>query len=93
MDSQAAFLGEDPNRAHIEYFQGVSQFLEPGLPPHLPAAMKYSLEQHPDILNLKEREAEAETNGSERTKISQAIRNLKTSLQRNMLPSYQESWT
>ncbi|OAQ57905.2 hypothetical protein VFPPC_11363 [Pochonia chlamydosporia 170] len=52
-DGFAAFMREKPDHAAVEYFQGVSQFWQPGLPTKLPAALRDKINNHPDILELK----------------------------------------
>lgn len=48
-DGFAAFRGEKPDHTAVEYFQGISQFRQPGLPTRLPAAQKDELRQLPEI--------------------------------------------
>jgi hypothetical protein len=42
VDGQAAFLGELSDHRHIEYFQSIERFWEPGLPHELPARVETS---------------------------------------------------
>ena len=43
VDGQAVFLGEQVNHSHIDYFQSLEKFREPGLPCELPAHMEEGL--------------------------------------------------
>ena len=52
VDGQAAFLGEDSDDHHVEYFQGLERFHEQGLPNKLPMARRESLRQDPHVLEL-----------------------------------------
>ena len=53
VDGQGAFLGETINHKHIDYFQGLSRFREPGLPCTLPARLEEALKQDPKLQELE----------------------------------------
>jgi len=48
VNGQAAFLGENSDHHHIEYFQGLERFQEQGLPCELPVDRRESLQQDLD---------------------------------------------
>lgn len=53
VDGQGAFLGEALDHTHIDYFQGLGQFREPGLPCKLPARLGEDLKQNPTLQELE----------------------------------------
>lgn len=53
VDGQGAFLGEPVNHKHIDFFQGLGRFLEPGLPHELPARLEAGLKQDPKYQELE----------------------------------------
>jgi hypothetical protein len=57
--SQSAFLGRAPDYTVVEYFQGLETFREAGAPPSLRSAIRVELEQNPEVVVLKKREAAA----------------------------------
>jgi hypothetical protein len=59
VNRQGAFLGRAPDYTVVEYFQGLETFREAGAPPSLPSAMRVELEQNPEVVTLKKREAAA----------------------------------
>ena len=93
VDGQAAFLGEQVDHSHIDYFQSLEKFREPGLPCELPAHIEESLRQ-----DRRRRELESEVrNYSEKGSLhlkdskKRLATYLKT-LKVNALRQYQESW-
>lgn len=54
VDGQGAFLGEALNHKHIDYFQGLGQFREPGSPCELPARVEEELKQNARLQKLTE---------------------------------------
>lgn len=54
VDGQGAFLGEATNHRHIDYFQGLSRFREPGVPCELPARLEETLKQDPKLRKLQD---------------------------------------
>jgi hypothetical protein len=59
VDRQSAFLGRAPDYTVVKYFQGLEIFREAGAPPSLPSAIRVELEQNPEVVVLKKREATA----------------------------------
>lgn len=57
-------MREKPDHAAVEYFQGVSQFWQPGLPTKLPAALRHEISMHPDIIKLQKTLEESNTSPS-----------------------------
>jgi hypothetical protein len=62
VEGLAAFLGEETDHRHVEYFQGLGRFREQGLPGKLPAdrtespteSPTESLERDPGFLELEQ---------------------------------------
>jgi hypothetical protein len=55
VNGQAAFLDEDSDDRHIEYFQGLERFHEQGLPNKLPADRREYIEQDPHVRELAQK--------------------------------------
>lgn len=55
IDTVSAVLDEEDQSNHIEYFQGYSQFYERGLPSELPAEIKESILEKPEIAEIRAR--------------------------------------
>ncbi|CAG7932841.1 unnamed protein product [Penicillium olsonii] len=55
MDTVSAVLDEADQSDHIEYFQGYVQFYERGLPSELPAEVKKSILEKPDMVRMRDR--------------------------------------
>ena len=53
VDGQGAFLGEVVNHQHVDYFQGLGRFREPGLPCELPSRLEEGLKQDPELRKLE----------------------------------------
>jgi hypothetical protein len=93
VDGQAAFLGEQVDHSHIDYFQSQERFREQGLPCELPAHVEARLKQDP---RLQELEAEVQT-GSYKDPLSlkESKRRLASylkTLRRKALHQHQEAW-
>lgn len=54
VDGQSAFLGEDADHSHIEFFQGLERFHEDGLPSKLPAKRIEELKKDPGLLQRQD---------------------------------------
>ncbi|MCJ1426427.1 hypothetical protein MMC29_004330 [Sticta canariensis] len=94
VDGQAAFLGESTDHAHIDYFQGLEKFHEPGLPCQLPAYLEHRVNRDPRLLELERTVREhspADPEGAKEAKRSLAVSCRKT-LTRLALRRYQEEW-
>lgn len=55
LDTDSAVLDEKAETNYIEYFQGYTQFREPGLPVNLPAHIEESILMLPEIEELRSR--------------------------------------
>ena len=55
VDGQAAFLVEDSDDRHMEYFQGLERFHEQGLPDKLPVARRECLRRDPHVRKLEQK--------------------------------------
>lgn len=51
-DGFAAFLGEKPDHKAVDYFQGLEQFWQPGMPVKLPVALHQKVRQQPKLLDI-----------------------------------------
>jgi len=91
VDGQAAFLGEEADHNAVEYFQGLRQFRERGLPSVLPAAKEDELQQQAEIVKLRERIASAISHG-ERSEAAKALNSLIPSLRKKALASFRVAW-
>jgi hypothetical protein len=93
VDGQGAFIGEALNHEHIEFFQGLGLFREPGLPCELPARLEHELKQKPRLQELEE-EVRRCPRGCP-TALKHAKQLLATywkTLRRVALYNYQETW-
>lgn len=62
-DGFAAFMREKPDHTAVEYFQGISQFWQPGLPTKLPAALRAEVKGSQEIAEYDRKIREAVDNG------------------------------
>lgn len=90
-DGAAAFLNEEPDHSAVEYFRGIGQFRERGMPLELPAAMRSALEQDQKVVRLRN-QANAATNKEERKKLTSQKNNRLVKLRSKRLTSYQAAW-
>ena len=93
VDGQAAFLGEQIDHSHVDYFQSLERFREPGLPCDLPAHVEERLKKDPRSLELQ---AEVQR-GSYKDAVSlkeskYSLISYKKTLRRKALREYQEGW-
>ncbi|KAJ5593222.1 hypothetical protein N7537_010126 [Penicillium hordei] len=90
----SAVLDEKEETNHIEYFQGYTQFREPGLPVNLPARIEESILMLPEIVELRKRIGELKKcdnqTGLPATKLH--YRNALIRQRRFELKRYQASW-
>ncbi|KAI9773208.1 MAG: hypothetical protein M1839_002216 [Geoglossum umbratile] len=94
-DGRQAFLDEAAQHDHVEYFQGFSKFCEKGLPHALPAEKKAALENDPQIIELRDRVQQLETEGASAEDIRGArnkVRSCRNSLERATLRVFQNQW-
>lgn len=87
-DGFAAFRREKPDHTAVEYFQGVSQFWQPGLPTRLPAALKDRINKHPGILGLKKSAKEPGISISKERTVQKSLNVLRRQLERTALEDY-----
>jgi hypothetical protein len=89
-----AFLGEPAEHRHVDYFQGLEQFRESGLPYELPAAKRDELEDDPRLRELQA-EVRALTESGASPELNDAKTRLSTyrrTLERDTLRQYQKQW-
>ena len=53
VDGRGAFLGEDVDQGHIDYFQSLEKFREPGPPCELPTHIEENLKGDPKLRELE----------------------------------------
>jgi hypothetical protein len=95
VNGQAAFLGEDSDNRHIEYFQGLERFHEQGLPGKLPAARRESLKRDPHVRELEQKVQALKIQQADRAVVKEAQNRLShffSSLEQKALRAYQEEW-
>lgn len=93
VDGQGAFLGEATNSKHIDYFQGLERFREPGLPCELPARLEEELKQNPRLQELEQEVRQCPRECQTALKHSrQLLASYWNTLQRVALYKYQERW-
>ena len=93
VDGQAAFLSEQVDHSHIEYFQGLEKFREPGLPCKLPAHLKESLRHDSRRLELEsEVQQYASKNSANLTESKKRLASYLRTLHSKTLREYQEAW-
>ena len=94
-DGRQAFLGEAAQHDHVEYFQGFNKFREKGLPCALPAERKAALENDPQIIQLRDKAHQLETEGASAEDIKGArneVRSCRHKLERAALWVFQNQW-
>lgn len=89
-DGGAAFRNEDPDHSVPEYFRGIGQFRELGVPTQLPATMDSAIQQNPSVVELDTQARDAITS-AERAGILTTKKSLKK-LRREGLESYRNEW-
>jgi hypothetical protein len=93
VSGQDCFLGEPLDHRHVDFFQGIGQFVEPGLPLELPAQHEEELKQHPELQDLEaELQACSLSDRSRRQQLEQARRNCWKTLKRKATQEYRETW-
>ena len=93
VDGQGAFLGEVVQHEQIDYFQGLEQFREPGLPCELSARLEEELEREPKVQEL-DREIQ-ECPRDCRTALEQSkqlLASYRKRLKRVRLHEYRDKW-
>jgi hypothetical protein len=95
VDGQAAFLGEAPDHRHVDYFQSLEKFREPGLPCALPAHLEDRLKND---ARLRELESDVhaikcqESSGSSLKEAKGRLASYRKTLKQTTLRHYQENW-
>ncbi|OQD85679.1 hypothetical protein PENANT_c009G09656 [Penicillium antarcticum] len=94
IDTVSAVLDEKAETNHIEYFQGYTQFREPGLPVNLPAHIEESILMLPEIVELRSRIGELKKcdNQTDLPATKLRYRNALVRQRRFELKRYQTSW-
>ena len=96
-----AFLGEVAEHRHVDYFQGLEQFREHGLPYELPTAKRDELENDPELREMRAEVAaltqkyDPHSLITERSSLTEARNRLSTyrkTLKRETLQQYQKQW-
>jgi hypothetical protein len=90
-----AFLDEDSDNRHIEYFQGLERFHEQGLPCELPVDRREFLKQDPHVRYLEQEVRSLKALQADRATINETKRRLsryRSSLEQKALHAYQEEW-
>lgn len=88
-DGLGAFLQEPLNHKGVDYFQGLSQFWQPGLPTRLPPSRKDELRTHPDMIKHA-KSMTKETNEAKKSRIRQDRDNTLLKLQKQALARYRQ---
>jgi hypothetical protein len=92
---QEAFLGEAAEHRHIDYFQGLEQFREHGLPCELPAAKRDELKDDPGLRELYAEVRALTRKVASCSAIQEARNRLSTyrrTLERETLRKHQKQW-
>jgi hypothetical protein len=99
VEGLAAFLGESTDHRHIDYFQGLERFREPGLPGKLPAdrteSLTESLKRDPRFLELEQEVQRLEKAQADQATLGKAKRKLsryRSSQYQKALVAYQKEW-
>jgi hypothetical protein len=99
VEGLAAFLGEETDHRHIDYFQGLEMFREQGLPDKLPVDRKKSLteslKRDPRVLELEHEVQRLEEVQADRATLAKAKRKVaqyRDSQRQKALVAYQEEW-
>ena len=99
MEGLAAFLGEETDHRHIDYFQGLERFREQGLPEKLPVdrqiSLTESLKRDPCVLELEQevqRLEKVQTNRATLDKAKRKVSRYRSTQRQKALVVYQEEW-
>jgi len=95
VDGQAAFLEELAEHRHVDYFQGLEQFHEHGLPCGLPAAKRDELENDPDLCEFQTEARALTRTGASFSVLNEAKIRLsacRRTLERETLRQHQKQW-
>lgn len=93
VNGRAAFLGEQTDHSHIDYFQSLEKFREPGLPCELPAHIEESLRQDPRRQELESEVRQCtDENSSGLVESKKRLASYVKSLKADALRQHQEDW-
>ena len=93
VDGQGAFLGEDLDHSHIEYFQSLEKFHEPGLPCGLPAHIEAAIMSEVTVQKLQEQvQQESYRNPIAMRDAKRELTSHLKTRRRLALRAYQEQW-
>ncbi|CEJ93675.1 hypothetical protein VHEMI09250 [[Torrubiella] hemipterigena] len=87
-DGFVAFLGEKPNHDAADYFQGMGQFWQPGMPVKLPASLRQEVRLSSELVDIAEKMKCC--TGDELALLKRDQRNTTVRLERAALLSYRE---
>lgn len=88
-------MEEASDHRHIDYFQSVDRFLEPGLPSELPARLQDELNHDERLCELQEKANSLVRDETARADVSEARRrlaNYRRKLHSQALRAYQKRW-
>jgi Protein of unknown function (DUF3435) len=94
-DGKRAFLDQESQHDHVEYFQGFSKFREMGLPHALPAEIEASLEYDLKLVGLNNHLQQLITKGAAVKEVKRAKTQVRTCYERlknAKLREYQDRW-
>jgi len=66
---QSAFLDEQAQHDHVDYFQSFAKFREEGLPSRLPAEKEHAIRQDPQLLEFESEVQRLKRRGSPASEI------------------------
>lgn len=90
VDGQSAFLDEEADHSHIDFFQSLARFREKGLPCDLPLKLEHELQMDPGLVswNDKVRDLEGPALNEAKRKRASYLKTLK----KTALRQYQDQW-
>ena len=91
-NGKSAFLREPASYEAIDYFQGLEQFREEGLPQHLPTKLEAELCQNSEIIRLKLEISNANLDPDQVAQLGRDLRNLMKRLRNKALEQYKKEW-
>jgi hypothetical protein len=89
------FLKSQATHRHVDYFQGLEMFHEPGLPTKLPSRLEEGLDSDPGLSDLVNRVQSLRLEGVQGPLLSAAsstIGSYRKALKRRTLRTHQEQW-
>lgn len=95
VDGDSMFTGRERDDTVTEYFQGLQQFREPGLPASLPLVMRKDLDTDPELCKLQAVCDDLELTSSSKEEVKSAKRAVtrhRKRLEATALQKYQKDW-